>query len=201
MINSIPGFFLSGENFNEALKLRKMLEERMEHECRGVDYSRQACAKRRRRAAVQTVQDWIWESNLPPRGVSRAGGGGPTRVVGFKEIRWQEHDVRFIQEVCPCSRFIINVRKNISEQRESAMYASRPDLLRARIRQVERIKEAIIIPSSRAVLIAMEDISVASINSLVGWLGERCRFERVAHANRNSTFIPAERVRCSATDR
>lgn len=190
MINNIPGFFMSGENFNEASRLRYMVGTRTDahsEQCRGRS---RACTMEARRSILKVVQDWIWESNLPPPGPSTS-----TRVAGFKEIRWDEEDVRFIQQACPCSRFIISTRKDLAKQRASAMYAIQPDILDQRRLQVQRIVG--LIPPSQRFGLAMEDISAESMNHLVEWLGETCRFTRIAHANFNSTYNSGEKVPCT----
>jgi Sulfotransferase family len=202
MINSIPGFFIGGENGNQAATLKAMVDERrraVEMRCKrehSADIaSSSSCALLPRRAELKLIQDWIWVSNLPPDNWSST----PTQVSGFKEIRWGPEEIEFIRAVCPCSRFIINTRKDKKAQSGSGMYATAaPQLLQTRISNTQTISR--MLPRTQVYRIVQEKMSVKSFNKLAAWLGAHCQFSSMTYANVNSSYNsyrPGMRAPCN----
>ena len=200
MINGIPGFFISGENRGEAARLRYMHEARAIVTAKQCGESSRACAADAARLSLKQIQNWLWETNLPPpvqyeRNDDDDFQPTPIRVTGFKEVRWRVEDVEFIRQACPCSRFVINVRKDVQKQLESAgMFSGSPDALGHAIDQVRRIQE--VVPEAERFQVVLEELNVENMNKLVRWLGVECVFSQTTHAHQNSSYSAGERVRC-----
>jgi hypothetical protein len=200
MLNGIPGVFLSGENNEEVTRLRELYEARAASR-RAIQAATSAAASNETAAVtianqyeILSVQQWIWEANLPPVFID------PTpAIVGFKEIRWTPEDIAFIQQVCPCSRFVINARRDARKQAESSFYQASAtplqDVERANQRLVA-IKRAIV-PAERLLTVDLEDFSVVKFNRLASeWLGISCRFRAVIHSNADGSIDPGKQARC-----
>lgn len=189
MLNAVPGVFLSGENNGEASRLRALFEERV---ARRRTSAANATANLDETQELLYIQRWIWETNVPPAFVD----ANPI-IVGFKEIRWTPEDVTFIQQVCPCSRFVVNARRNAHEQATSAWYRNDgglQDVMDANRRLA--LSAAAIIPSNRAFELYLEDFDVAQFDQAAAWLGIPCRFRALIHSNKRSTMIVGDKTRC-----
>lgn len=180
MVNGIPGVFLSGENWNEASRLRQF-------------YSSRGAIMAARHDYLVPLQDWVWETNRP-RFRAR-----PLALVGFKEIRWTVADVAFMRQVCPCSRFIVNTRRNVSQQASSAFYRSRTkNPIQDVLERNDTITHAIsVIPSEQVYPLSLEEFSVSTFNRLARWLGFSCRFQALIHSNANGSYKAIERANCN----
>jgi hypothetical protein len=137
ILNSVPGYVVRGEN-------RQVLRHLY-------DYSRSAKKERQSQRRQRKSKDLPPAGNTPAhpfygmdefpldgtlRGVRRLAldtllrPDPDTRVVGFKEIRWDEEDVadfvEWLREVFPGARFIVNTR-NLDDVCKSKWWAEMPD--------------------------------------------------------------------------
>lgn len=191
MLDAIPGVFLSGENYNEPAKLQTLLQERMQR----VDNSTGHISGELYRSELAAMQEWIWDTNLPA--ATWLPHGAATSIAGFKEIRWTAEDVAFIQRVCPCSRFVLNTRKDADQQAESGFYVYSTNAVEAVEDANMRIRHAInAVPPDRVFRLQLEEFSIDRFNLLAGWLGFKCRFNRVTHSNARSTYTAGLLAQC-----
>jgi hypothetical protein len=195
MINSLPGFDISGENDDELSALRAVYESRSRRSCQyaaQMGKENRACSSRNRRELL-AVQSWLWEANLHGGNMSRPS----PNVVGFKEIIWTDKSARFLQEVAPCSRFVLNMRRNLTAQAASGFFREHPDAL-ARVEEQKSLVLAAYrtIPRERVFRLDLEDFSVSKFNALAAWLGVPCKFQTLAHANRDGTYDASSHVPC-----
>jgi hypothetical protein len=202
MLNGIPGVFLSGENNGEVTRLRELYEARaarrraMAAASNGTRDQHGATAASQQQEDLMSIQRWIWEANLPPAFIDP----NPT-IVGFKEIRWTPEDIAFIQQVCPCSRFIINARRNAHKQAESSFYQASATPLQDVERANQRLvaTKRAILPPERLFSVDLEDFSVASFNRIAAdWLGISCRFRALIHSNADGSIRPGKQARCKS---
>jgi len=195
MLNAVPGVFLSGENNAEASRLRAVYEERVARRrgVVGVAANNETQNVETDQHELLSIQRWIWEANLPPTFVD----ANPT-IVGFKEIRWTPEDVAFIQQVCPCSRFVANARKDAQKQAESSFFSISDTPLQdvELANQRQELTKKAITPPERTFLLDLEDFSVDKFNDLVHWLGGSCRFRKLIHSNADSSLDLGDRARC-----
>eukprot|EP00924_Labyrinthula_sp_SR-Ha-C_P015000 snap_masked-scaffold_9-processed-gene-4.38-mRNA-1 protein AED:1.00 eAED:1.00 QI:0/0/0/0/1/1/2/0/284 len=126
------------------------------------------------------IQEFFFET----RGTYTLMKKDPIIFSGFKEISLKgPQSFNFIQSVFPCARFVINYRKNVTQQHES--YFQKNKDLKCLIEETEELlhywknKE-------NAVLLPLEDFSISSFNLIAYWLGyNNCTYPRVLHANQN----------------
>lgn len=181
ILNSIPGYLIRGENRQVMRRLFEM-HETLKAECErnlagrkgptdpwfGIsEYPAETALDDYRRLALATIL-------RPAR---------DTRVVGFKEIRWDGPDlpvfIDFLSAVFPGARFVVNVR-DLTAVATSKWWADEPDALgqlqrreRQLLAECERLGE-------RAHLIRYDDFVAdpGSLAALFAWLGEP--FDRAA---------------------
>jgi hypothetical protein len=200
MLNGIPGVFLSGENDGEVTRLRELHELRaarrraMAAASNGTRDHHDATTASQQQEDLMAIQRWIWEANLPPAFIDPSPA-----IVGFKEIRWTPADIAFIQQVCPCSRFVINARRDARKQAESSFYQASATPLQDVERANQRLvaTKRAIMPPERLFTLDLEDFSVANFNRLASdWLGISCRFRALIHSNADGSIRPGKQARC-----
>ena len=191
VLNSIPGYLIRGENrqvlrhlhlfHDEAMRERRLQRRRNRRHDRsegttathpffGIDgYPPRRSLARTRRLALDTL--------LRPE--------ADTRVVGFKEIRWEGEDlheyVAWLREVFPGARFVVNTR-DLDDVSRSKWWADRPDA-RAHLEQVENRILAVADGLGEAAYRVHYDAYVAdhdALRPLFAWLGETYDPGRVA---------------------
>lgn len=198
MLNAMPDVFVSGENNDTAL-IRETFEKRAGRMCANLYFGKSsvACANTRR-YELMAVQNWLWESNIPAAAYMRKRPS----IVGFKEIRWTSQDVQFIKEAAPCSRFVLNMRRNSTSQARSGFFAEQPDALRIVRETNERVLRASsIIELERMYKMDLEDFSTKRFNELASWLGRpSCVFQNVTHAHAHNSFEPVAASPCNNAD-
>lgn len=186
VLNSIPGYLIRGENRQAMRHLYDMHQLLMRqkrshsgfinrneplpvtHPFHGIDGYPNSAHKSYRRLALELL--------LRP--------DEDTRVTGFKEIRWADEDVvgyvRFLRNVFPDARFIINTR-DLDAVSRSAWWADDPDA-RGKLEQAEARLAEIDQDLGDASYRVHYDDYVADPSVLAGlyaWLGEDFDLERV----------------------
>jgi hypothetical protein len=184
ILNAIPGYVIRGENKQVLRHLydfhRVMLKERRSQRRQrkqknlppegstpvnpffGMDgVPRQATTRGVRKLAVDTL--------LRPE--------PDTRVVGYKEIRWEDDDldeyVEWLREVFPDARFVVNTR-NLDDVAQSKWWAEKPDA-RDHLEAVEaRLLELAAELGDDAFRVHYDDYAEdpAALRPLFEWLGE-----------------------------
>lgn len=107
-----------------------------------------------------------------------------TRVVGFKEIRWNQKDVlsyvRFLAEVFPRARFLLNTRNHTSVS-QSKWWAKSPNALADISLREERMFAVQADQGDRAFHVHYDDFvsDPEALSPLFDWLGEEFALRRV----------------------
>jgi len=108
--------------------------------------------------------------------------------VGFKEIRFRTDDeLDYILSLFPCSKVIVNIRRDVVRQHESAFKRSSP------ISKLKSHNDMLLKWSTkhrnRVFTLALEDFNLDNFNRLAVWLDfPNCHFKQIAHANRNGGY-------------
>ena len=108
--------------------------------------------------------------------------------VGFKEIRFRTDDeLDYILSLFPCSKVIVNIRRDVVRQHKSAFKRSSP------ISKLKSHNDMLLKWSKkhpkRVFTLALEDFNLDNFSRLAVWLGfPNCRFKQIAHANRNGGY-------------
>lgn len=108
--------------------------------------------------------------------------------VGFKEIRFRTDDeLDYILSLFPCSKVIVNIRRDVVRQHKSAFKRSSP------ISKLKSHNDMLLKWSTkhrnRVFTLALEDFTLANLNRLAVWLDfPNCHFKQIAHANRNGGY-------------
>jgi hypothetical protein len=123
------------------------------------------------------------------------------RLVGFKEIRYRSAaELDYLIHLFPCAKIIVNVRRDVVKQSESATWQKgAPALQRENDWMIQWQQRN----ARRSFFIALEDFTVPTFDRLAAWLGfPSCRFVRVAHSNARGGYMPdsSKDVSC-ASDR
>jgi hypothetical protein len=201
MVNAIAGFQLSGENDGELSALKAIFDARMRRARDQLHFGRRSRMRRRvRLRELLSTQDWLWESNRHLNATATTTATPKVTsypIVGFKEIIWTPETALFLQEVAPCSRFILNMRKNTAAQVRSAFFSEHPSSLKRVMEQNDLVRAAIkTVPPGRVFRIDLEDFSAEAFTALARWLGVGCEFRAVAHFNLNGTYEASNSVPC-----
>mmetsp|Transcript_76536 Transcript_76536/g.221202 ORF Transcript_76536/g.221202 Transcript_76536/m.221202 type:complete len:427 (+) Transcript_76536:58-1338(+) len=150
------------------------------------------------------VQKMMWDLWAPPPRRVR-----DSTVRGFKDIAWTPDLVSWIAEVVPCSRFIVNYRRDVTSQAHSGFWSRMQkaknksdgemlDLVQDKTKAYRSFAAAL---GARAMEVALEDYSVETFNHLAQWLGSPCRYNHLIHLNPHGTLKVLEEpcedcVRC-----
>ena len=108
--------------------------------------------------------------------------------VGFKEIRFGTADeLDYLLSLFPCSKVIVNIRRNIVRQHESAFEKTIP-ISTLKSHNDMLLKWSKKYPK-RVFTLALEDFNLDNLNRLAVWLDfPNCHFKQIAHANRNGGY-------------
>lgn len=176
IVNSIPGYLIRGENrgalyhlfrYHETCRIeRKKFSRKVlldgRHPWFGID-------KYPEGLAVQQLRELVLDTLIRPL--------PDTRVVGFKEIRWQQPDlaeyVAFLQTLFPKARFIFNTRAH-EDVAKSKWWADHPNALKE-IQRIESLQSAIADDLGTLAYRIRYDDYVADplvLKDLFSWLGE-----------------------------
>ncbi len=126
-----------------------------------------------------------------------------TKIVGFKEIRLDEHLLDFMHFLFPCSRFLVSTRQNIHEQAHSALRygfhglhtskradrnAKNENTLAKLFKSKKHILEswAQRQPRERAHLIRLEEFSPLNFTRVLRWMNiSECYYRKIMQSNKN----------------
>ena len=108
--------------------------------------------------------------------------------VGFKEIRFRTDDeLDYILSLFPCSKVIVNIRRDVVRQHKSAFKRSSP-ISKLKSQNDMLLKWSKKHPK-RVFRLALEDFNLDNFNRLAVWLDfPNCHFKQIAHANRNGGY-------------
>ena len=184
MLNDLPNVYIAGENdgvFESLYALHKSSIRTEKHSKNGAYHGawwhhpvERSKLKRSARTYVESAiglkqnQNYTW--------------------VGFKEIRFGTADeLDYLLSLFPCSKVIVNIRRNIVRQHESAFKEKIP------ISKLESQNDMLLKWSKkypkRVFTLALEDFNLDNLNRLAVWLDfPNCRFKQIAHANRDGGY-------------
>lgn len=184
VLNAIPGYLIRGENLAMPYRLHRYHQASVKtrrnlarpnrlpstHPFFGIDdYPDEIAFRDMRRLMLDTI--------LRPE--------PDTRVTGFKEIRWNQKDVRgyagFLADVFPGARFLVNTRDHVAVS-QSKWWAKNPDALTEIGEREERLHRVLDDQGDQAFHVHYDDYvdDPGSLTSLFDWLGEDFDRERVA---------------------
>ena len=184
ILNAIPGYLIRGENLAMPYRLHRYHQASVTtrrnlarpnrlaptHPFFGIDdYPDDLALRDMRRLMLDTI--------LRPE--------PDTRVSGFKEIRWNQKDVRgyarFLAAVFPGARFLINTRDHAAVS-QSKWWAKKPDALAEIQDREDRLLTVLADQGDRAFHVHYDDYvdDPGSLAALFDWLGEDFVQERVA---------------------
>lgn len=184
ILGSIPGYLIRGENRQVMRHLhefhRAALGERRTQRRQNVRRERPGNRTSSvhaffgmdgfpRRVSLRRIRQLALDTLLRPE--------PDTRVVGFKEIRWEGEDlaeyVAWLRQVFPGARFVVNTR-NLDDVSRSQWWAEHPDG-RAHLEEVERrILEVAQTLGDDAFRVHYDDWAAdpEALRPLFAWLGE-----------------------------
>ncbi len=117
--------------------------------------------------------------------------------IGLKDILWDVGTLTFIAELFPCSRFIINLRRNTTSQHESQFHKANSI---AKLNQLNiELTEWAIKYNTRVYQLDLEDFHLNNFNKMASWLGFKCFYNKIAHANNggyNGVYMSNKTVTC-----
>lgn len=223
MFNNLPNVRLSGELNRDVLKKIRnvlfLLNEKPQMRNYDKDLTEGAFMHNAipKQSMSCTVQDLFYKINPPPRAIQLAvnetitNEDGSLRpgisiheydkhmILGFKAIRihsqgWNPSEAaKFFQEHFPCSKILINTRRNVTEQLRSV---NKSFTMLKNKRTLDDLEEdnaflenfGKILGEVRVKSIRMEDWmdDINILNDVVDWLGfKNCSFQSVLHENLN----------------
>lgn len=112
-------------------------------------------------------------------------------ILGGKEVHLSPLDIFFLKELFPCSRFILNIRRNSEAQSRSAFLRKHSATeLTKRNSYLARLHESWFSESKKETyLMALEDFSIPLFNDLLRWIGlHDCHYSSIGHFNMNGTY-------------
>lgn len=184
MVNLLPGVHLTGENrmTEPAMNLWDSWYMRMARRSKGK--SEDGASQRNTldfdkfRAALQA-----WFAAITP--LKAINNSASTKIIkGWKDVHFRPENARFLQEVFPCSRFIFNIRSNVSQQALSGHFKNQvnPQTLQNRNEEIYALHSKI--GPEASYLMALEDFSPTSFSNLFTWLGfPNCTPTKLIHSN------------------
>lgn len=182
ILSSTPGWMIRGENGGVLHQL--------------YEFHAEACKRRDRfpQDALPSTHPWWGIDGYPEtlaldemRGlfldtILRPEIG--TRVVGFKEVRWNVKDLpaylHWIREVFPGARFVFNTR-DIEKQSKSKWWAERPDAAEEITRMERKLRAAVGEMGDAAYHVHYDDYVAdpTTLRGLFEWLGEPFNEKRI----------------------
>lgn len=188
MINAIPGVFIYGEDMpllQSLIDLDQLFLFGLKH----LNVSHQvlhigpltpwARPRANRTKTILQSNRLLWELLAPPP--------DKTHVIvrGFKEIRWDYQLLTTTVTLFPCSRFIVNFRRDTKAQVASFRAAGWGKRINDTevSRKTDKMRRLIKLLPVKSYEIALEDFSVTAFNDLAKWLGVNCEFDGLSHFN------------------
>ena len=119
-------------------------------------------------------------------------------ILGFKEIRYDTlEQIKFIKTAFPCSRMILNYRRDTEKQLKSAFFKNSKYMSKDRLlKKNSNMEDIHKIYQETTYLMPLESFTLASFNHMLEWLlGDNkllgnCSFLKVCHSNHNGTYHP-----------
>jgi hypothetical protein len=184
VLSSTPGVLIRGENGGAVYELFRFHRKAMRHR----DRLRSKRALPRQNAwfgidgypedlALRELRALVVDTLLRPE--------ADTRVVGFKEIRWDPEDladyVSFLREVFPGARFVRNTR-NLEDVARSKWWARRPDAQATLAVLEEKMREVGEALGEACYHVNYDDYrgNPEALRGLFDWLGIEFDADRVA---------------------
>jgi hypothetical protein len=197
MINQLPGYDLGGEQAGQFNSLYDFYKHYKESQNRGKQSHGQGAWANRvenENPFLCWIQAWYFAHSG-----SLKVAKPTTRVHGFKEIRYNKHDViDFLIKVFPCGKFITNYRLDIAKQHKSKFHKH------TSVNELEKMTDTLVSSSQkypkRMFEMPLERFDNITLwDSLFSWLGmPNCRATSVAWANNHSYVAAAGKfVKCS----
>ena len=186
MLNEVPGMYIAGENygaFNGIMDLHTKADK-LGYEAGHWNHAffhRKVNRTHLEAIEREYIAEAIGSNARTPR----------PHILGFKEIRYSIDELDYIAYLFPCSKFIVNYRKDLVQQSRSAWFTKRnfSTLVNATNKYIEWASKYK--PSNRSFLLPLEEFSKEKMNSVLDWLGidPSCRFIGVAHAHKDGSYI------------
>lgn len=211
MLDSLPGVRMSGENNNLLGQLHNLYTKTLLTLMKNNDYpwGRNPMSNA---SVACLIQQFVETINPPPKSHYDSNEEQSERrieeemILGFKTIRFNAGQelrirdlVRFIQQMLPCSRVIVNIRSDVAAQASSLNGAwekgksldsiqneirNQNDLLTSVAQDLFGPEQARLLDSSQWTQ------NLTYLNDVVEWLGfsPQCRFQELLELNTNHTY-------------
>lgn len=198
MVNAIPGIYLGGEISNITHIIKMIYDSLLQIRKHETTKEKYVSINPWEHQTVNTsklyeaVQEFIMILNPPPPSVAKE-----TKIRGFKEVHWTKEEVLLIEKIFPCSRIILNYRENHRKQKQSGFFSRKFKYTAKKIinQRENGLIEGLMEVNIPFYNLPLEEFSVEKFNQLVKWLGVKCKFDKVTHAN-DGNYLPGEDVRC-----
>jgi hypothetical protein len=126
------------------------------------------------------------------------------RILGGKEVHLTPSDISFLKDLFPCSRFILNIRRNSIAQSRSAFLKrqSATDIAKRNSYLVHLHESWFPESHKRTYLMVLEDFTVPLFDDLLRWIGlPNCYYHSIGHFNMNGSYDQSTRPRLSGSCR
>lgn len=208
MIGALPHVRMAGENYN-TLGAIKRLEDHLEtirglHNERTGAWQHHKVAKSTLSCTAQHIMETINPPEFDSLNTSLGELNESKTILGYKTVRFTPHEgrnwkdvpesVEFVVRAFPCSRIIVNICSNATQQlisRKGMGWHTKKSEVESQTRDLQRVAQ--MFGPHRAYLLDSSEWTASPangtriINEMVEWLGFRnCRFHRLAHDNANS---------------
>lgn len=188
-MNAIPNVWISGETKGMISLLRQAYTKSVpfgRRQDQWVDGKTAVNAHYRtlidRERVLLAVQDFVKRTNLPP-----SNRRGIPAVLGYKGIVWEPEDLKFAELAMPCSKFIINYRRDTEKQSKSNFLR----LMKDGVFNIRNRTSAILAAQGNlnapTYALPLEDFSLQNFTLMARWLGANCTFRKIGHHNLGST--------------
>ena len=186
MLGALPDTYISGENGGMASSLRDLYRKAKEMHF----------GRRNGPRFHETVEETVLLCDMQEY-ARDAIGATDAGTLGWKEIRYSRADLQFLKRLFPCARFVINVRRDVGAQAQSAFWKDGNDSER----KLRTATDALLLWQSenadRSKVLYLEDFSKGAFDDLATWFGHACRYEALVHANANNSYASSVRTpRC-----
>lgn len=188
-LNAIPNIWISGETRGLIFHLRRAFEKTVPFswvEDQWIDGKTSVNAHYRskidRERVLNIVQGFIKQTNLPP-----SNRRGQPAVLGYKGIIWEAEDLRFVESAMPCSKFIINSRRDIVRQSNSSFLQRDRHSFAVLQNKTNELFAARLRLSSPSYIIPLEDFTLQNFTDIARWLGSDCTFKSIGHHNKETS--------------
>ena len=190
MLDALPDTYIAGESmdrsFQTLLHLYQTAPLFVHHDHRkispyfqsSIDESKMFC----------DLQQYTFDAIGAPNDIS---------TVGWKSIEIHtKAELKFLERVFPCARYILSIRRNTTNQKGSAFLKTKK-VSAADLRQQGNVLLDWGRNKDAKTLYLEDNFTVSSFNRIASWLGHQCTYNVLVHANNHGTYRGDTNVSCT----